>query len=79
MNQDPKKLLERFQPRQVKMLTPDQQMCIVRYSPCGKVLAASGFDGKVRRWDASSDQLPPRMTLYRPFSGPVGFLSGLTL
>ena len=37
-----------------------QQMASVRFSPCGKVLAAAGRDGLVHRWDlAAFDFTPP--------------------
>ncbi len=59
MNQDPKKLLELYKPKEVKVLKPDRQMCMVRFSPCRKVLAAACHDGTVRRWDAEFAELPP--------------------
>lgn len=62
MNTDPKKLLDLFKPKSVKVVNPDRQMCQVRFGPDGKVLAAGCQDGSVRRWDASSDtlaELPP--------------------
>ena len=43
-------LKTRYQPKQVKVLTPDRQFCALRYSPCGKVLAAGAQDGSIRRW-----------------------------
>jgi len=63
MNTDPKTLLERFGPKEVgKPLPTSQQLCMVRFSPCGKVLAAGGFDNQVHRWDATANplkELPP--------------------
>jgi len=44
-----------MQPKQVMVLKPDRQMCVLRYSPCGKFLVAGGSDGTIRRWDVSSD------------------------
>src|SRR5689334_23247396 len=73
MSQDPKELLKRYQPKEVKVLTPDRQMCTVRFSPCGKFLAAGGTDGTVRRWDASTDQLPE----LPPLTGHNGWVQGL--
>lgn len=51
-------LKTRYQPKQVKVLTPDRQFCALRYSPCGKVLAAGAQDGGIRRWDAEDKPLP---------------------
>jgi WD40 repeat protein len=51
-----------IQPKELKMIKPDRQLCMVRYSPCGTVLAAGSQDGTIRRWDATTDQfteLPP--------------------
>ena len=45
-------------PAEVKTpLAPDAQVTCVRFSPCGRVLAAAAFDGTVRRWDVTAD--PP--------------------
>lgn len=41
--------------KEVKQLKPEQQLGSVRFSPCGKVLAAGTFEGQLLRWDASSD------------------------
>lgn len=63
MNLDPKKLAEQYKPKEVKQIKPDRQMCMIRYSPCGKVLAAACQDGSIRRWDVTTDQFPelPRL------------------
>ena len=55
---DPKALLARYQPKQVKSLKTDRQLCVVRFSPCGKVLAAGSQDATVRRWDEQFAELP---------------------
>lgn len=47
---DPKK----YTPKAGKPFPVDQQLCQVRYSPDGKVLAAGTFEGTVRRWDATA-------------------------
>lgn len=36
-----------------KPLAPDAQLSLVRFSPCGKVLAAAAHDGTVRRFDTT--------------------------
>jgi len=56
MNEDPKALLARYQPKEARALKTDRQLCALRFSPCGKVLAAGSQDATVRRWDASTDQ-----------------------
>ena len=38
-------------------------MCLVRWSPSGKVLAAGGFDAQVRRWSTEGDALTPLPSL----------------
>jgi hypothetical protein len=59
---DSKKLAELYKPKQVKVINPDRQLCLIRFSLDGKMLAGAGLDGTVRRWNTSSDQfaeLPP--------------------
>ena len=63
MNVDPKTLLQRYGPKEVKALTLDRQVSALRFSPCGKVLAAGASDGTVRRWDATSDAFTPLPSL----------------
>lgn len=70
---DPKKLAEQYKPKQVKVLQPDRQLCMVRFSPCGKLLAAGCQDGTVRRWDASTDQFADLPLL----PGPGGWVQAL--
>lgn len=50
-------LLTQFQPKESKVLKPNRQVCSVRYSPCGKLLAAGGFDSLIRRWNTESEEL----------------------
>jgi len=75
MSDDPKQLLARHQPKEVKVLKLDQQMGTIRFSRCGKFLAAGGFDGTVRRWDASSDQFSelPALTGHNGWVQTVAF------
>src|SRR5262245_47965229 len=58
MNVDPKKLLELYKPKPFKVLNLDRQMGILRFSPDGKVLAAGGLDGTIRRFDEQLAELP---------------------
>lgn len=56
---DPKQqLLKQYEPKEVKAIMADPQCFVARFSPCGKWLAGASYDGKVRRWDATNDELP---------------------
>lgn len=47
-------LLRKYQPaNKSDAIVADPQVRAARFSPCGKVLVAGGFDGRVRRWDFS--------------------------
>jgi WD40 repeat protein len=62
MNQDPAALKALYEPKQIGQITPDRQMCMIRISPCGKLLLAACTDGTVRRWDLAAEkpeELPP--------------------
>jgi WD40 repeat protein len=61
------------QPRQVRTVNPDCQMCKVRLSRCGQFLAAGGFDGKVHRWEVSDSAL----TALPPLLGHHGWVQAL--
>jgi WD40 repeat protein len=54
MPTDPNELLARYKPKAAKPVPLDQQLCAIRYSPDGKILAAGSFEGTVRRWDATA-------------------------
>ena len=56
-----------------KPIPQDRQLCIVRYSPCGKFLAAGDFEGGVRRWDTAGDAL----AALPPLAGHHGWVQGL--
>ncbi|HQU41332.1 MAG: hypothetical protein B7Z73_01400 [Planctomycetia bacterium 21-64-5] len=70
---DAKELLNRYQPKLTKTVNLDRQMGSLRYSRCGKFLAAGGFDGTVRRFDAASDELSP----LPPLTGHGGWVTAL--
>ena len=46
-------------PKQIKVVNLDRQMCTLRFSLDGKLLAAGGQDGTVRRLDATTTDLKP--------------------
>ncbi len=50
-------LLTQFQPKEFKVLKSAPQVCSARFSPCGKLLAASSHDGTIRRWNSENDEL----------------------
>lgn len=70
---DPNELLKRHQPKQVKVVNLDRQMTSLRYSPCGKFLAAGGYDGTLRRFDATNDELPA----LAPLAGHSGWVTAV--
>ena len=70
---DAQTLTKRYQPKLVKTINLDRQMTSLRYSPCGKVLAAGGFDGTVRRFDATGDELPTLSS----FDGHSGWVTAI--
>jgi WD40 repeat protein len=53
-----KDLLARFQPKEQKLLSADPQVTLARYTPCGKQLMAASYDGRIRRWNVESDEVP---------------------
>lgn len=54
----------KLQPRvQKKPVTPERQLCIIRFSPDGKILAAGDFEGGVQRWEVSGDTFTPMSAL----------------
>lgn len=61
----------RSQPRDQRPLAVDRQLCAVRYSPDGKLLAAGDYVGGVLRWDAATDKLAP----LEPLAGHAGWVT----
>ncbi|MGE0607793.1 MAG: WD40 repeat domain-containing protein [Pirellulales bacterium] len=68
-------LLAQFQPKQFKVLKAERQVCTARFSPCGKLLTAGGYDGTVRRWNSENDELAelPSLTGHRGWVQEVAF------
>ena len=54
MSPAPKTAPAKYQLKAAKPMAVDQQLCSVRLSPDGKLLAAGTFEGTVRRWDATA-------------------------
>jgi WD40 repeat protein len=46
-------------PQQVTVVKTDRQMSTVRFSPCGKFMAAAGRDATIRLWDVTQPEAPP--------------------
>lgn len=57
-----------------KPLAPDAQLSLVRFSPCGKVLAAAAHDGTVRRFDTTKPE-PAEMLKLAGWNGWVTALA----
>ena len=55
---DTQELLKKYEPKEKKVLTAEPQVRAARFSPCGKILAAGGFDARVRRWNFAADEMP---------------------
>ena len=56
MKEDAKQLLQKFEPKQSKVLTTEGQVFGARFSPCGKFLVSGGFDNRIHRWNALDDE-----------------------
>lgn len=52
---DLKALQAKYQPKLLKVLPNTQQLCKIRFSPDGKILAGGSFESVVRRWDFSTE------------------------
>ncbi|MCZ2342983.1 MAG: hypothetical protein LC104_14510 [Bacteroidales bacterium] len=62
------------EPTQTKtVINPDVQVQCIRFRPCGKILAAAGCDGTVRRWEISGDKPTELPTM----SGHQGWTTGI--
>src|SRR5437762_857917 len=74
MNIDPKTLLQRYGPKAAgKPIKLDQQLGLVRYSPCGQFLVAGNFEAQVRRWSTAVEP----MTELTPLKGHNGWVQAL--
>lgn len=60
-------------PRQIKVVNLDRQMCVLRFSNDGQILAAGGQDATVRRLDAATADLKS----LSPLTGHSGWVTVL--
>ena len=44
------------QPRELLKLECDRQLMVARFSGCGRMLMAGGYDASIRRWDLAGEQ-----------------------
>lgn len=49
-------LATRFEPIELAVITADPQVFAARFNPAGDILAAGGFDGRVRLWDLTTEE-----------------------
>jgi WD40 repeat protein len=71
---DAQELLKKYEPaKDAKSITADPQVRSARFSPCGKMLIAGGFDGRVRRWNVAEEATPELLAL----EGHHGWIDGL--
>jgi hypothetical protein len=50
----PEPKVAKYQPKAARPVALDQQLCCVRLSPDGRLLAAGSFEGTIRRWDTTA-------------------------
>jgi len=69
-------LKQRYQPQRAQVIEPDCQLTQARYSPCGRYLIGTGFDGLVHRWDFAAE----RDTVFPmdPLRGHRGWVQAMT-
>ncbi len=63
------------EPRELRAIELDRQVAAVRFSSCGRFLAAGGYDGLVRRWswDAEEPKALPAMSGHRGWVTAMAF------
>ncbi|MBI1900226.1 MAG: hypothetical protein HYS13_03795 [Planctomycetia bacterium] len=55
--------LKSFEPKAGQAVEYPHQLFEARFSPCGKILAAAGYDGLVPRWEVGEGELKPLASL----------------
>jgi WD40 repeat protein len=62
---DEKELLKKYEPaKKSDTIVADPQVRAARFSPCGKVLVAGGYEGRVRRWDFAEPDMAELPSLH---------------
>jgi WD40 repeat protein len=59
---DTTELVKKYEPKDAGLIAAEPQVSAARFSPCGKVLVAGGYDARVRRWSFDKEEhseLPP--------------------
>lgn len=56
MSDESQPLLTRFEPQEIGVVIADPQVLAARFHPGGELLAAGGFDGRVRLWSLATDE-----------------------
>lgn len=64
---------QRFEPRELSVITAIPQVLAARFTPCGRFLLAGGYEGKVRRWNLSGTTPAEMPTI----EGHQGWVQGL--
>lgn len=62
-----------FEPKELKKIETDGQVCQIRFSPCGQFLFGGGYDSSIRRWDMTTDE--PQ--LLAPILGHRGWVQSI--
>ena len=44
------------EPRELFKLDCDRQLMVARFTACGRMLVAGGYDASIRRWDLCAEQ-----------------------
>ena len=56
MSEDHQRLLAKYEPKEIAVITAQPQVASAHFSPCGRYLCAGGYDRRVRRWDMTTDR-----------------------
>lgn len=61
------------EPTELRVIETDRQVCLIRFSPDGSLLAGGGYDSQIRLWDMHADE----PALLEPVSGHKGWVQDL--